>query len=132
MRNRGTIGGLPEEISRLEEFSAESGGIGDFGRSANSQAQAREDRNLAGSCRMAVWWPVWQHLWLTGSGEGKGEPFRWHPAVRAFLDEEEMAGAHKQIAVTVASNEMARIFQVISQQSARSQSLMVRLSKILR
>ena len=116
MRNGVTVGGLLEEISGLEKLSAECGGISNSGRSATNQKQAREYSNLAGSRRIAVWCPVWQHLWLTGSGEGKGELCSWHPAVRVVRGDNESSCAPKQAAATVTNSEMARIFRVILQQ----------------
>ena len=112
MRNGAIVGGLLEDVSG-EKLSAECGGISNSGRSATNQTQAEDGRTLAGSCRIAASWPLWQHLWLTGWGERMGELCSWHPGVRVFRGDKESACAPKQVAVTAANRKIARIFWVI-------------------
>jgi hypothetical protein len=114
MRNGVIIGGLPEGISWLEEVSTERGGISNSGRPAIAQTQVWvECRAFAASCRTAAWWPVWQHLWLTGPGERKGELCPWHGAVRAIPGENKNAWVATDATVIATSSEIARLVRVI-------------------
>ena len=75
------VGGLLEAISWLEKLSAEGGGISDSERFGANVTQAKEDRSFTVACGTAAWWPVWQQLWLTGTGDGDGKWCPWHPGL---------------------------------------------------
>jgi hypothetical protein len=75
------VGGLLEAICWWEKLSTEWDGISESEQFGANATQTQEGRRFTVACGTAVWWPVWQQLWLTGPGDGDGKWCPWHPGL---------------------------------------------------
>jgi hypothetical protein len=89
------------------------GAINDSARSATSETCAGEGRNCVVSCRIAVWCPASQHLWLTGTGEGAGWPCPWQPAGPWPGADSDIGAAPERVAVTKPKSIIAQILWLV-------------------